>query len=165
MKAWQFILFALCAAPAGAAETIVGRASVIDADTIEIRGERIRLNGIDAPESWQRCEDGAGGEYRCGKDAAAALDAFLAASRPTSCIVVDHDRYRRAVADCVRADGSSVNGWLVANGWAVDWVRYSHDRFASEQSSAQTKKLGIWRGQFQLPCMARAERTGNKPAC
>ena len=34
--------------------TTVGTASVIDADTIEIRGERIRLVGIDAPESGQK---------------------------------------------------------------------------------------------------------------
>lgn len=31
---------------------------------------------IDAPESWQWCEDGTGGEYRCGKGAAAVLDGF-----------------------------------------------------------------------------------------
>ena len=31
--------------------TMVGRASVIDGDTIDIRGTRIRFSGIDAPES------------------------------------------------------------------------------------------------------------------
>lgn len=155
----------LLASPAAAAETITGRASVIDGDTIEIRGERIRLNGVDAPESWQRCKDGAGDEYRCGKDAAEALDEFLAASRPATCNVVDHDRYRRAVADCERADGKSLNAWMVANGWAVDWIRYSKGRFAAEQRAAQAGRLGVWRGEFALPCMARAERSGRKPAC
>lgn len=46
---------------------VIGRASVIDGDTIEIAGEKIRFNGIDAPESWQTCVDRAGAEYRCGK--------------------------------------------------------------------------------------------------
>ena len=41
------------------AETvIIGRATVIDGDTIEIQSERIRLNGIDAPKSAQLCHDG-----------------------------------------------------------------------------------------------------------
>ena len=48
-------LLALMDAPAALADT-TGRASVIDGDTIEIRGERIRLNAIDAPESAQLCE-------------------------------------------------------------------------------------------------------------
>ena len=37
---------------------IIGRATVIDGDTIEIQGERIRLNGVDAPKSSQLCRDG-----------------------------------------------------------------------------------------------------------
>ncbi len=51
---------------------IAGRASVIDGDTIEIRGERIRLYGIDTPESTQLC-DLDGQPYRCGQQAALAL--------------------------------------------------------------------------------------------
>lgn len=62
--------------PAVAAEPIIGRASVIDGDTIEISGKRIRLHGVDAPESWQTCEDGDGGTYGCGKEAAFALERF-----------------------------------------------------------------------------------------
>ena len=68
-----------------ASELIAGRAAVIDGDTLEIRGERIHLFGIDAPESGQTCLDAKGQSYRCGQKAALVLDATARAmSRPRS---------------------------------------------------------------------------------
>ena len=54
-------------------QTIQGVASVIDGDTIEIHGNRIRIHGIDAPESNQICRTRAGQSWRCGQQAANAL--------------------------------------------------------------------------------------------
>jgi succinoglycan biosynthesis protein ExoI len=133
----------------------IGRASVIDGDTIEIAGERIRFDGIDAPESWQRCADPHGAEYSCGRYAADALDAFLAESRPTQCRAVNRDRYGRTVAECFRADGQSVNAWLVRSGHALDWPRYSRGRYAGEQKAAKRDRLGVWQGTFIEPWRAR----------
>lgn len=85
--------FRLSSALSQAASTeFTGRATVIDGHTFGIQGQRMWLNGVDAPESWQVCKDGAGGDYRCGKEAAAALDVFLSKSRPTTCIELDRDR-------------------------------------------------------------------------
>jgi endonuclease YncB( thermonuclease family) len=47
-------------------EAVTGQASIVDGDTLEIRGVRIRLFGIDAPESAQTCHDDDGKLYRCG---------------------------------------------------------------------------------------------------
>lgn len=159
------IIIALVSSSAFCGEAITGRASVVDGDTIDISSTRIRLNGIDAPESWQKCRREDGSEYRCGAAAAFALDEFLAASRPTRCEQVDVDRYRRIVANCFRADGQNVNAWLVRTGNAVDWVRYSHRAFATEESAARSARVGIWRGSFKLPCAARAEKAKRQSSC
>ncbi|WFU51729.1 thermonuclease family protein [Sinorhizobium terangae] len=168
MKLSHLLLVAVAlgaALPARSAGPIIGRATVIDGDTIEIRGERVRLHGVDAPESWQKCEDGDGGAYRCGKEAAFALDRFLAESRPTRCEFVERDRYQRFVGVCFRNDGREVNRWLVESGNAVDWERYSKGAYARAQEVARSRGAGIWRGKFQLPCQARAERANHEPSC
>jgi len=150
----------------GGAETIAGRASVIDGDTIEIHGERIRFNGVDAPESAQLCADAAGRMYRCGARAADTLAGWLAAASPTTCKFVERDQYGRFVGNCTRADGASVQRWLVRNGYAMDWPRYSNGAFSGEQSAAKAEHVGIWQGQFVLPWKWRAaqsEQTDSSP--
>ena len=52
------------------ADEITGRASIVDGDTLEIHGTRIRLWGIDAPESNQLCRGSDSLPYRCGGKAA-----------------------------------------------------------------------------------------------
>lgn len=135
-----------------AAEPIVGRASVIDGDTIEIHGQRIRLWGIDAPEGKQRCVL-EGKIWRCGTDSANALADHLQA-QTVSCTEKDRDRYKRIVAVCEVA-GEDVGAWLVRSGWALDYVKYSHEAYASEQVEAKRDKRGLWQGEFEPPWVWR----------
>ncbi|RWG08286.1 thermonuclease family protein [Mesorhizobium sp.] len=137
-------------------QPITGVASVIDGDTIEVHGQRIRFNGIDAPESKQYCDDAKGFEYPCGRRSAEALDSFLAASRPVHCSFVTWDRYHRFVGDCRRADGASVAAWMVEHGQALDWPRYSNGAYAQQQAKAQVAKVGVWVGKFEAPWDWRA---------
>ena len=72
MRIALFALLALpCVLPASA-QTLTGVARIIDADTVEIAGEKLVLEGIDAPESRQTCKRD-GERYDCGKDATSAL--------------------------------------------------------------------------------------------
>lgn len=139
--------------------TLMGRAVVIDGDTIQIHGERIRFNGVDAPESAQHCRDGAGKSYRCGAKSAAVLDDLLKTSSPTRCEFVERDRYGRFVGNCFRADGISVQELMVRGGWAMDWPRYSRGAYAGFQEAAKADKIGIWAGEFQSPWEWRAARS------
>ncbi|WP_420480970.1 thermonuclease family protein [Bradyrhizobium japonicum] len=84
-----------CPTMASAGE-LTGRASIIDGDTLEIHGSRIRLWGIDAPESDQLCRGDDSLQYRCGAKAASELDRFIN-SRPVTCVPIDIDRYGRTV--------------------------------------------------------------------
>lgn len=147
LRAVTLIAALLSAAPV-AANDLVGVASVIDADTLEIRGVRIRLHGIDAPESRQSCTRGSGDAWRCGQQAALALSNRIG-RRPVSCKVRDVDRYDRAIAVCMEG-GEDLNRWLVSEGWAVAYRRYSRDYIGAEDQARRARR-NIWSGQFVMP--------------
>lgn len=143
------LFFVLCfLLPALAGAEIVGQASVIDGDTIEIHGQRIRLFGIDAPESRQSCRKAAVA-YRCGATAANSLSDFID-RRPVSCAQVDRDQYGRVVAVCT-VSGIDLADWLVGHGLALDWPRYSAGRYAAAQERARRALEGLWKGDFEPP--------------
>jgi endonuclease YncB( thermonuclease family) len=138
----------LAAAYSPAHADIAGVASVIDADTIEIHGERIRLHGIDAPESSQTCLDLAGREWRCGQAAALALQDLIG-RRTVTCDERDVDRYARIVGRCLVGE-VDINEWLVAQGLALAYRRYSLDYVAAEDE-ARAAGRGMWAGTFDPP--------------
>lgn len=127
---------------------ISGIATVIDGDTIEIRGVRIRLFGIDAPEGAQNCTRANGTRWDCAQQAASALEHYLR-GRPVVCVRRDVDRYGRLVCRC-NVSGDDVNAWLVRNGWAVAYTRYSRD-YVKQESEARAPRRGIWSGDFAMP--------------
>ncbi len=126
---------------------VSGRARVIDGDTMEVNGSRIRLHGIDAPESAQTCLAG-GKRWRCGRHATNALTGWTG-GRPVDCEERDRDRYGRIVAVC-RLDGSDLNARLVAEGWALAYRRYSN-AYVGEEASAKAAGRGLWQGDFIAP--------------
>src|SRR6201987_727573 len=129
------------------ADDLTGQASVIDGDTIEIHGTRIRLWGIDAPESTQLCRGEDSLQYRCGAKAANDLDVFIA-RRPVSCTPISLDQYGRIVATCT-VDGTDLGQWLVSNGLALDWPNYSHGMYDKIQREAEHAGRGDVVGELR----------------
>ena len=139
---------AACPLWASAAEPVVGRASVIDGDTLDIRGQRFRLQGVDTPESAQLCQDGKGKEYRCGQVAANALADKIGAAN-VACEPIETDKYGRTVAVC-RLGGLDLNGWLVEQGLGIAYRKYS-TAYVSQEAAARGAKRGLWAGKFTPP--------------
>ena len=133
--------------PIEAAE-LVGRARIVDGDTVVIGGEVIRLYGIDAPENGQRCLDVSGGDYRCGEAATKALET-LVAGREIRCLGTDRDRYDRLIAVCW-VGGREINRAMVSSGLARAYTRYSRD-YAAEELDASRARRGFWAGSFEAP--------------
>ena len=135
-------------APVAKGAAVSGTASVVDADTLDIHSQRIRLVGVDAPESKQKCLDPSGALYRCGADAANALSDWINRN-PVTCVSEGHDRYNRTLGKC-SVRGESVQSWLVTNGHAVAYRAYSKE-FVSAEDTARTARTGIWSGEFVMP--------------
>ena len=144
-----YILVFLQAATATAyADSLTGQATVVDGDTIEIHGNRIRLAGIDAPESRQGCFGKEGEEYRCGKVAAFAL-ADRIGRAPVTCLGTEKDRYRRLIATC-SIGNVDLNAWMVDQGYAVAYRRYSK-AYIPQEEAAKIAHRGLWAGTFAMP--------------
>jgi endonuclease YncB( thermonuclease family) len=113
-------LLAALARPSSA--DVAGPASVIDGDTLVVAGERIRLEGIDAPELRQDCT-AYGQQWACGRTSPEWLKEYLH-GRQVECVGHARDRYRRLLAVCY-VGGEDLNERLVREGWALNFRRYS----------------------------------------
>lgn len=140
---------------AGSREAIAGGARIIDGDTLDLNGTRVRLYGIDAPERAQTCRHGAQ-EWNCGTESRAAL-ARMIGDQPLNCENQDIDRYGRIVATC-EAGGVSVNTWMIRNGWAVAYRQYGGAVYLAIEDAARRDSLGLWAGEFVMPWEWRAGR-------
>lgn len=141
-------LFVINAVGSAKAETISGRAKVVDGDTIIIGNTKIRLNAIDAPETDQSCLDASDKVYPCGILARDRLRDRIG-STIVSCQTEGFDRYGRFLAICFLGQ-EDLNRWLVTEGLALAYIRYS-DRYQAIEEIAKHNRKGLWAGAFVAP--------------
>ena len=136
--------------PGGADTTIIGgETRVIDGDTLEVKGERVRLEGIDAPEKGQSCRDASGELYPCGQAVIYALHGRIGEGNVVCAIDAARDRYGRALGVC-SLGGEDLNAWLVSEGHALAYRRYSL-KYVDQEEAARAARRGIWAGDFVAP--------------
>lgn len=132
-----------------AADPIVGTARVVDGDTIQVAGTRIRLLGLDAPEQAQLCTDMRTGiSVSCGVEARRTLSALLGQDE-VSCLAEGEDRYGRLLARC-QVQGQDVGAAMVRSGWALAFVRYTH-AYEAQEAEARAAGAGLWATHFIPP--------------
>ena len=135
---------------------ISGIAKVIDGDTLKIENKKIRLFGIDAPEKKQLCQKiwlsisfiSFNKDYPCGKISTNKLKIKIN-NKYIICKSTNKDRYGRFIAECFK-DKTNINRWMVLNGYAVAYKKYSK-KFTAQENLAKKEKLGLWAGEFEMP--------------
>ena len=141
------------------AEEIIGVPKIVDGDTVYIKEYKIRLEGIDAPEMRQKCKKEKlkissligftfYKDYNCGEVSKENLESKVNRSK-IKCISSSKDRYERYLAKCFK-DKINLNRWMVRNGYAVAYKRYSKE-YISDEDFAKENKLGLWQGKFLDP--------------
>ena len=135
---------------------ISGIAKVTDGDTIQIEGKKIRFFGIDAPEKKQLCRKpwltisfiSFNKDYPCGQISTNKLKKKIN-NKLLICKWTKKDRYKRYIAECFK-NKTNLNAWMVKNGYAVAYRKYSK-KFVSQEILAKKEKLGLWSGTFMMP--------------
>jgi endonuclease YncB( thermonuclease family) len=140
-------------ASAAPSEALTGRASVIDGDTIDIHGERIRILDIDALETKQPCTAADGTQWRCGQKASLALSDWIG-SRTTMCDATTKDGYGRWLARC-SVGGMDVAEWLAESGWAVPYRDCKCEVVRGAAARAKVAGTAIWSSDFEMPWVWR----------
>jgi endonuclease YncB( thermonuclease family) len=128
---------------------------VVDGDTLDLAGRRIRLADLDAPERDQTCGRSDGGTWSCGRSASAAL-ADATKGKSLTCTARDIDRYHRTVARCRTPEGD-LGSLMVSKGLAIGLGGY-----AAEQTAARAARSGIWQGDFIMPAEWRRQHAGGE---
>jgi len=110
-------------------------------------GERIRLFGVDAPESMQTCDKG-GTAWACGRDAKDLIGQMIE-GKTVNCVGRDRDNYGRIVATCT-VGASDLSAVLAREGFAVPLPQFTTD-YVDLAARAKQFGLAIWGSNFQVP--------------
>ena len=158
---FAFVLALSSISLAPALADVTGKVHVIDGDTFDVGKTRVRLFGIDAPETDQDCADAQNANWPCGEWVNAQVRALYQGKKAT-CQQIDRDRYGRVVARC-SVDGADVGRTLVSAGLAFAYRRYSMDYDLDEKGAAVNAR-GLHASRVQSPEQFRAARTTGRVA-
>lgn len=127
---------------------VAGPAKIIDGDTLEIAGQRVRLYGVDAPEADQVCRNKHGKPYDCGTNAIRTL-ALIVGGKKVSCAEQGKDEDGTVLAVC-RLGRFDLGMQMVQMGWALA-VPETGQAYRRAELAARAVPEGLWKGGFDAP--------------
>jgi endonuclease YncB( thermonuclease family) len=136
-----------------------------DGDTFQLDRMIYRLDGIDAPEIDQTCLDQSGDLWPCGVTARDRLSAYIG-NRAVRCEDKGPDpvyKHRRIGICSIESEATTLNEWLVREGWAIKSDADAKGRFASEETDARENRRGLWKGCFPEPRDLHRRRLSSRP--
>ena len=136
-----------------------GQVRVIDGDTFRVGGTRVRLYGLDAPETSQTCKTEQGVDWACGAWSKSVAETRFG-GRHATCDALYLDAYGRTVATCA-IDGADVGQVLVRDGVAFAFRKYSSD-YVKDEELARAADTGLWAMQVQSPSQYRLIRVADR---
>ena len=125
---------------------------IIDGDTIELNGEKIRFSGIDTPELKQTCiktEDGIYWLVHCGKFVREILVKKIGNNTLNCEREAEKDFFGRTLGECF-VNGESLSKFLVRNGYGFAYIKYSK-KYVEDEKHAKNNNLGLWAMEFKFP--------------
>lgn len=126
-----------------------GAVRVVDGDTIDMGGDRIRLHGIDTPERGQTCVRDRR-QMDCFAAAGQALH-YLIGRSEVLCQWVGDGGFGRPAARCW-AGRTELGAWMVWAGWAVVARRYTQDPLHLRyEAEARAERRGVWADPRFIP--------------
>lgn len=132
--------------PAAAGEKLTLR----DGDSFVLGNQEFRLWGIDAPEFFQRCFNGDGQEYSCGREAKEFLNSLTTGQEIRCEAMPQKSSETRIVAKCFAGE-TELGREMVRAGWAVEYKYFSKGFYTADELVAKKAGLGLWQGSFQSP--------------
>lgn len=139
------------------AETLTGKAVAVDGNHIEVKGETVKLRGMDAPDLAQNCQTRKGKAQLCGRLAKQYLARMLE-NRELECSGERRNAKGHLLVIC-KIGPFLVNEQMVLNGWALA-DPMDGEIYKRAELFAKIRKEGMWRGKFLPPWQWRK---GNAP--
>jgi endonuclease YncB( thermonuclease family) len=156
VRLFLLLLFVLPAslALAETLPTVVGSGTAVEGDSISVNGQVVKLWGIDAPETGQKCRNKLRQSYDCFSPSKNTLQSLIGQNQIT-CYIRGSDRHGQQIGTCAVND-LDLAALMVRSGWAMAYFNLT-PQYVGLEADAQAQSKGLWAGHADPPWVWRTK--------